>query len=69
MLVELLERRDRDVDVVLVEAEEARRIVHQHVRIEHEELLHLGLSRGAGRFHGRERRRTINGGLLDIIGL
>jgi hypothetical protein len=36
--VEFLQRCHRDVDVVLLEAEEARRIVHQHVGVEHEQL-------------------------------
>jgi hypothetical protein len=35
--VELLERDHRQVDVVLVEAEQRRRVVHQHVGVEHEE--------------------------------
>ncbi len=37
VVVELLERHDRQEDVVLGEAEQARRIVHQHVGVEHEE--------------------------------
>ena len=35
--VELLERDHRQVDVVLVEAEQRRRVVHQHVGVEHEQ--------------------------------
>ena len=34
--VELLEHGHRDVDVVLFEAEDRGRIVHEHVRVEHE---------------------------------
>ena len=37
--VELLQRRHRDVDVVFLEAEQARGIVHQHVGVEHEQLV------------------------------
>ena len=36
--VEFLERRHRNVDVVFLEAEQARRVVHQHVGVEHEQL-------------------------------
>ena len=36
--VELLERDHRQVDVVLLEAEQRRRVVHQHVGVEHEQL-------------------------------
>ena len=35
--VELLERDHRQVDVVLLEAEQRRRVVHQHVGVEHEQ--------------------------------
>ncbi len=35
--VELLEHDHRDVDVVFLEAEDRRRIVHQHVGVEHED--------------------------------
>src|SRR5688572_4664804 len=76
VLVELLQGGDRQVDVVLVEAEEARRIVHEHVGVEHEELLHFGLARGAGVFHGGGEGGAGSGGgrvygevLFDIIGL
>jgi hypothetical protein len=36
--VELLEREDRQVDVVLLEPEQARGIVHQDVGVQHEQL-------------------------------
>ena len=48
VVVELLEREDREVDVVLLEPEEARGIVHQHVGVEHEELVAVRGSRVAG---------------------
>ena len=35
--IELLEHHHRQVDVVLLEAEDRRRVVHQHVRVEHEQ--------------------------------
>ena len=35
--VELLEHHHRQVHVVLLEAEDRRRVVHQHVRVEHEQ--------------------------------
>ena len=35
--VELLERDHRQVDVVFLEAEQRRRVVHQHVGVEHEQ--------------------------------
>ena len=38
VVVELLEREDRQIDVVLLEPEQARGVVHQHVRVEHEQL-------------------------------
>ena len=38
VVVELLEREDRQVDVVFLEPEQARRVVHQHVGVEHEQL-------------------------------
>ena len=37
VVVELLERDHRQVDVVLLEAEQGRRVVHQHVGVEHEQ--------------------------------
>ncbi len=36
--VEFFERDHRQVDVVLLEAEQRRRVVHQHVRVEHKQL-------------------------------
>jgi hypothetical protein len=59
--VELLQRGDRQVEVVLVEAEEARRVVHQHVGVEDEQLLHFRFSRGT--FHGGEEGGIYGGGL------
>ena len=38
VVVEFLQRRHRQIDVVLLEAEQAGRIVHQHVGVEHEQL-------------------------------
>jgi hypothetical protein len=38
VVVELLERHHRQVDVVFLEAEQRGRVVHQHVRVEHEHL-------------------------------
>ena len=38
VVVELLQRHHRHVDVVLLEAEQARRIVHQHVGVQYEQL-------------------------------
>ena len=35
--VEFLEHHHRQVNVVLLEAEDRRRVVHQHVRVEHEQ--------------------------------
>ena len=50
MVVELFEGADRQVDVVLLEAEQARRVVHQHVRVEHEQLGDADLLLAAGFF-------------------
>ncbi len=68
VLVELLEGGDRQVDVVLVEAEQAGRVVDQHVRVEHEQLLHLGFARIAGGFL-RHFGRFCGCGLFHFIGL
>ena len=38
MVIELLQSRHRYVDVVLLEAEQARGVVHEHVGVEHEQL-------------------------------
>ncbi len=61
VVVELLEREDRQVDVVLLEPEEARGVVHQHVGVEHEELAgrdeaggRAGLAGGFGGLAGDE---------------
>ncbi len=44
--VEFLEHGHRNVDIVLFEAKDRRRIVHQHIRVEHENApLFLGLAR------------------------
>jgi hypothetical protein len=67
--VELLEGGDRQVEVVLLEAEQARRVVHQHVGVEHEQLLHFGLARRAGLGHGGGIRSRFCGEAFDIIGL
>ena len=55
VVVELLEGEDRQVDVVLLEAEQARRVVHQHVGVEHEQL--AGGERGG--WPGRTGRRDL----------
>ena len=47
VVVELLEREDRQVDVVLLEPEEARGVVHQDVGVEDEEL--AGRNEAGGR--------------------
>ena len=39
MVIELFERHHREIDVVLLEAEDTRRIVQQHVGIQHIELV------------------------------
>jgi hypothetical protein len=36
--VEFFQRHHRHVDVVLLEAEEAQGVVHQHIGVEHEQL-------------------------------
>jgi hypothetical protein len=72
--VELLERDHRQVDVVLVEAEQAHRVVHEHVGVEHEELGRAGAARlararrgpGVGRFRLRAGRGRH--GRLDFKG-
>ena len=38
VIVELLENRDRHVEIVFLEAEEAGGVVHQHIGVEHEKL-------------------------------
>ncbi len=68
--VELFERGDRQVHVVLVEAKQARRVVHQHVGIEHEKLADFGLARGTGLLgHQGGEGRGVDGGFSGIIGL
>ena len=52
--VELLKREHRQVDVVLFEVEHARRIVHQHIGVEHEQL-GSGRRAGLGGLAGREK--------------
>ena len=47
VVVELFERRHRQEDVVFGKAEEAARIVQEHVRVEHEELLAVFAHDGA----------------------
>ena len=62
--VELLERDHRQVDVVLLEAEQRRRVVHEHVGVEDEQrrraiaawALLLALRTGRQRGSGRSRR-------------
>ena len=39
MVIELFERHHREIDVVLLEAEDTRRIVQQYVGIQHIELV------------------------------
>ena len=57
VVVELFEREDRQVDVVLFEAEQARRVVHQDVGVEHEELAGGRVSRLGGLAGGEEMQR------------
>ena len=67
--VQLLERDHGQEDVVLLEAEQRHRVVHQHVGVEHEELGRAGRLAGAfgrgglgGRFRGRLGGRGRFGG-------
>ena len=53
VVVEFLEREDRQIDVVLLEPEQARGIVHQDIGIENEELRRDGAA-GLGRLAGGE---------------
>src|SRR5207247_8865525 len=48
------ERKHRQVDVVLFEVEHARRIVHQHIGVEHKQL-GSGRMAGLGGLAGREK--------------
>ncbi len=68
--VELLQRAHRQVEVVLLEAEQAGRVVHQHVRVEHEQLLDLRFSGAALLLlrHCVAGRGFRYFGWLDIIG-
>jgi hypothetical protein len=50
-MVEFFQRGDRHVDVVLLEAEQAGGVVHQHVGVQNEQL---GLGGGFSR-HGLNR--------------
>jgi len=45
-LVQLLDHRERDDDLVLLELEDRLRVVQQHVRVEHEMLLRCSRSLG-----------------------
>ena len=47
-LVQLLDHRERDDDLVLLELEDRLRVVQQHVRVEHEMLLRCSRSLGGG---------------------
>jgi hypothetical protein len=47
VVVELLQRDHRQEDVVLLEAEQRHRVVHQHVGVEHEQLGRAGAARRA----------------------
>ena len=58
VVVELLERDHRQVDVVLLEAEQARRVVHQHVGVEHEQR---GRARGRAACAGRAGGAAVAG--------
>ena len=62
--VELLERDHRQVDVVLVEAEQRRRVVHQHVGVEHEQRRRAGAARLLGRMRRRRHRPAQRRGRL-----
>jgi hypothetical protein len=48
VVVEFLQRHDRQEDVVFLEAEQATRVVHQHVGVEDENLGNGGLLGGSG---------------------
>jgi hypothetical protein len=65
--VELLERDHRQVDVVLFEAEQRGRVVHQHVGVEHEQLGRPGAARlaGARLGLGRALGLELGEGLVD----
>src|SRR5207245_322823 len=72
VVVELLEREDRQVDVMLLEAKKARGVVHQDIRVEHEQLggkLEAGgraeLAGGLGGLAGDEGERGGAGLALD----
>ncbi|ENO86542.1 dehydrogenase [Thauera aminoaromatica S2] len=57
VVVEFLQRHDRHVEVVLLEAVQAGRVVHQHVGVEHEELARCrGLAGTADTLDGRLAR-------------
>ncbi len=64
VVVEFLQRHHREEDVVLLEPEQARRVVHQHVGVEHEQLgngrgaIAAPASRGLGRRSGGRVRAS-----------
>ena len=51
VVVQFFQRHDRHVDVVLLEAEQAGRVVHQDIGVEHEELGRGGFRDGAACGH------------------
>src|SRR5207248_4199861 len=71
IVIELFERKDREIDVMFLEPEEARRIMHQNVGIEHEQLVGRNEARGRaglGEFGGlacNEGERNGTGLALD----
>src|SRR5512134_3987201 len=68
VVVELLQRADRQVDVVLFEPEQARGVVHQDIRVEHEELGDALVLRGAVSFrHGRGGMAGFGGIALERV--
>ncbi len=72
VVVQLFQRDHRQEHVVLLEPEEARRIVHEHVRVEHEELRRRRF-RGAAGFtftsalHRHLHARVVTGRFLLAI--
>jgi hypothetical protein len=68
VVVELLQRHDRQEHVVLLEPEQARRIVHQHVGVENEELGGPGFGAGAAGGHGLARSFGFGSGTDLMLG-
>ena len=70
VVVELFQRHHRQIDVVFLEAEKAGRVVHEHVRVEHEKLLDFGaLFRMQALFRARARAPARARLLMNITSL